>query len=288
LFADERKRPIPAVPRRIGVVTSAQAAAFQDICRVLAERFPAVEVVLAHTLVQGDEAPAQIVAALAHLGSLGSLDVVILARGGGSLEDLWAFNNEAVARAIVACPVPVVTGVGHETDITIADFAADLRAPTPSAAAMAVVPDRQELLLQVSTLLAEIHRGIGERLNRESAAVASLGRELGLRSPSRRIAQQRQAIDDALAVMRERVMHHISMRGERLRSRHVQLKLLDPLRTLDRGFALITDGEGRIVRSISQVEAHTEIRVRLRDGSFPASVRSAPEPLRATDAGVMG
>lgn len=276
LFAEELKRPIPALPRRIGVVTSAQAAAFQDICRVLEERFPAVEVVLAHTLVQGEDAPAQIVAALEHLGALGDIDVVILARGGGSLEDLWAFNDEHVARAVRACPVPVVTGVGHETDTTIADFAADLRAPTPSAAAMAVVPDRQELLGQIATLEVELRRVVVERMARERAQVALLARELELRSPMRRVEQQRQVLDELALVLRERALHHIMVKGERLRSRHLQLKLLDPLRTLDRGFALVTDGEGRIVRDIAAISAGDSIGVRLRDGSFPATVSGPP------------
>jgi exodeoxyribonuclease VII large subunit len=160
LFDPARKRPLPILPRTIGVVTSPQAAAFQDICRVLQARFPAVEVVLAPTLVQGAEAPAQIVAALRQLGQQGGIDVIIVARGGGSIEDLWAFNDEGVARAIVASPIPVVTGVGHETDTTIADFAADVRAPTPSAAAAAVVPDREDVLVQVRAFRQDLRASI--------------------------------------------------------------------------------------------------------------------------------
>src|SRR6185437_4744919 len=152
LFDAERKRALPALPRRVGVVTSPQAAAYQDVLRVLGARFPAIEVVLSPALVQGEEAPAQIVAAIHRLASAPGIDVILLVRGGGSLEDLWAFNSELVARAIAASPIPLVSGVGHETDTTIADFAADLRAPTPSAAAGAVVPDRLELLSQIAAL----------------------------------------------------------------------------------------------------------------------------------------
>ena len=145
LFDEAHKRPLPEWPRRIGVVTSPTGAALQDILRVLSGRFPLVEVAVAPALVQGSEAPAAICRALAACAAEDDLDLVIIARGGGSIEDLWAFNDEAVARAIYACPVPVVTGVGHETDFTIADFVADLRAPTPSAAAAAAVPDIAEI-----------------------------------------------------------------------------------------------------------------------------------------------
>ena len=145
LFDDERKRPLPVFPRKIGVVTSPNAAAFQDVLNVLRRRFPLVEVVLSPTLVQGADAPAQIVRALDRLSRRDDIDVIWVGRGGGSIEDLWAFNDEAVARAIVASRVPVISGVGHETDFTIADFAADLRAPTPSAAAELLTPDISEM-----------------------------------------------------------------------------------------------------------------------------------------------
>ena len=145
LFAPERKRPLPEFPHRIGVVTSPTGAVIRDICNILARRWPLVEVLLAPTQVQGQDAPPQIVAALDALYARDDLDLIIVARGGGSLEDLWAFNDERVARKIAESPVPVVSGVGHETDFTIADFVADLRAPTPSAAAELTTPDRAEL-----------------------------------------------------------------------------------------------------------------------------------------------
>ena len=279
LFADERKRPLPMLPRRVGVVTSPQAAAFQDICRVLRSRFPAVEVVLAPTLVQGVDAPPRIVAAIKHLGRRGDIDVIIVARGGGSLEDLWAFNEEIVARAIAGCPVPVVTGVGHETDTTIADFAADLRAPTPSAAAAAVVPDREDLLVQLAALRQDLQRGVSDRLARHRGDLASCRRELLQRSPERHIDQRRQQLDDMLTVVRERSLHHIMLKGEQLRSRHTQLKLLDPLRTLDRGFALVLDRHGTIVRTTHALAMGDDVRLRLRDGTVVARITGTPEPL---------
>lgn len=279
LFDDGRKRPLPPLPARIGVVTSEQAAAFQDICRVLSERYPIAEVVLARTLVQGDEAPMQIASAIRRLGDRGDIDVIIVARGGGSMEDLWAFNEEVVARAIFDSPVPIVTGVGHETDTTIADFVADLRAPTPSAAAAAAVPDREELLGQVLALHGELRQTMRDQLSQQRAGIAALSRELALRSPERRMAQNRQRLDELQLVLRERVLHHIQIKGERLRSRHTQLKLLDPLRTLERGFAIVTDGEGTIVRDGAALRSGQAIRVRLRDGSVPATVSGPIDPI---------
>jgi exodeoxyribonuclease VII large subunit len=266
------------MPRRIGVVTSAQAAAFADICRVLAARYPVAEIVLAHTLVQGVEAPGQIVDALARLAMLGTLEVIIVARGGGSLEDLWAFNEEAVARAIVACPLPVVTGIGHETDTTIADLAADLRAPTPTAAALAVTPDRQELLVQIAALHDDLRRALDERLRQERAQLAERLRELAYLHPARRMAQSRQRVDELDTVLRERALHHIDLHRERLQSRHAELALLDPRETLDRGFALVLDAEGRIVRGATGVVPGTSLRVRLRDGVIPVTVTGAVQP----------
>ncbi|RLC60253.1 MAG: exodeoxyribonuclease VII large subunit, partial [Chloroflexota bacterium] len=156
LFAPERKRPLPRFPRRIGVVTSPSAAALRDILNVLGRRYPLAEVLLAPTPVQGDDAPPQIVAAIEALNGRDDVDIIIVARGGGSLEELWAFNDERVARAVAASRIPVICGVGHETDFSLADFAADVRAPTPSAAAELVAPDRAELRAQVAGLAAAL------------------------------------------------------------------------------------------------------------------------------------
>jgi exodeoxyribonuclease VII large subunit len=171
LFDADRKRSLPHFPRRIGVVTSPSGAVLRDILNVLRRRYPLAEVIVAPTLVQGPEAPAQIVRALERVGQVPGVDVIILARGGGSLEDLWAFNDEAVARAIVAAPVPVVSGVGHETDFTIADFAADLRAPTSSAAAELVTPDRAALRQQVERAASTARGGL-RRADRAAATGA--------------------------------------------------------------------------------------------------------------------
>ena len=280
LFAPERKRELPTIPRRIGVVTSPQAAAFHDICRVLASRFPAVEVVLSPSLVQGAEAPNQLVAALERLARVSNIDVILLARGGGSLEDLWAFNDERLARAIVASPIPVVTGVGHETDTTIADFAADLRAPTPSAAAAAVVPDRRELDAQVAAVSHQLREEIDSHLADHRASLNVAVNNLGTWSPLRSINQRRQRIDDLLQVGRDHLVHHVRLRGERLLGEERALLLLNPLRTMDRGFALVLRGGDVIVRDAGHLVLDERIRIRFRDGEVTAVITETAHAAR--------
>lgn len=193
LFAPERKRPLPVFPRSIGIVTSPQAAALRDVLTTLRRRAPHIKVVLYPTLVQGDEAPARITAAITAAANRAECEVLLVVRGGGSIEDLWAFNDEAVARAIAACPMPVVSGVGHETDFTIADFAADLRAPTPTAAAELTSPDRDALLAQLQargeTLARRWRRGLEQRQQQ----LDWLARRL--KHPAEKLAQQRQGLN---------------------------------------------------------------------------------------------
>ncbi|NLG48687.1 MAG: exodeoxyribonuclease VII large subunit, partial [Chloroflexi bacterium] len=196
LFDEERKRELPFWPRRIGVVTSPTGAALQDILNVLSARYPLVEVVLSPSMVQGTQAPESLVQALERLNTFDDIDVILLARGGGSLEDLWAFNDERVVRAIAASRIPVVSGVGHEVDFTIADFVADLRAPTPSAAAAAVVPDRQELYAQVLAMSDRLDTLVQFRLNDLRERLATSTRWLKLHDPRRVLAEQGQRVDD--------------------------------------------------------------------------------------------
>jgi exodeoxyribonuclease VII large subunit len=273
LFDAERKRPLPLFPRRLGVVTSPAAAALRDIVNVLRRRYPLVEVVLSPTPVQGDEAPPQIVAAIEALNEHTDVDVIIVARGGGSLEDLWAFNDELVARAIYASRVPVVTGVGHETDFTIADFVADVRAPTPSAAAELVVPDRQELRGAVEGWrgrLMQLMRGhIGEKCR------ALQYREQVLRrfSPQAHIDNYRQRIDDLIRSALAGLKHRLALGRERLRTLDSQLQTLSPLATLERGYAIARHlGTGKVVRSVAQVVAGDWLEVRVSDGQFESRV----------------
>lgn len=196
LFAQERKRSLPTLPKRIGVITSPTGAAVQDILQVLARRFPAVAVLIYPVPVQGAQAAAELIAALKLAGKRRECDVLILARGGGSLEDLWAFNDELLARAIAASPIPVVSGIGHEIDFTIADFAADIRAPTPSAAAEIVVPEVDEWFRTFGSLGLRLQRGMQQRLELSVKRLRWLSGRAALVSPSARLTQQTQRLDD--------------------------------------------------------------------------------------------
>lgn len=276
LFDEARKRAIPPRPGRIGIVTSSTAAALRDIMRTLAARYPLVDVVLAPAAVQGLEAPQSIVLSLAALNRWSAererLDVIIVARGGGSIEELWAFNDERVARAIAGSAVPVVTGVGHETDFTIADFAADLRAATPTAAAAACSPDQRELRAALGALLARGLATLTGQLDGMTVAVAALEARAALASPQRAIARDRQRLDDlarrgglaTAAAMRNRRAH--------LQGLARQVTALDPARVLARGYAIVTSGDW-LVSSARQVTAGDPINVRVADGGFDATVQ---------------
>lgn len=214
LFEAGRKRPLPRLPRRIGVITSPTGAAIRDILHVLARRFAAIPVMIYPVPVQGVQAAGEIVAALALAAARRECDVLILARGGGSLEDLWAFNDETLARAIVASPIPIISGVGHEVDTTIADFAADLRAPTPSAAAEMVVPDGEEWLRALRTLGARLSQGMRRRLQHDRKALEWLSHRASLVSPAARLLDQMQHLDE----LEQRLSRALRQRVSELRS----------------------------------------------------------------------
>lgn len=305
LLDEARKRPLPALPRRIGVVTSPKAAALRDVLATLAVRAPQVEVLLYPTPVQGAEAPAGIVAALRAAARRAECDLLLLVRGGGSIEDLWAFNDEAVARALAASPMPVVCGVGHETDFTIADFVADLRAPTPTAAATLAVPDRSELLGRVGVLAARLASAFGRlddqraqrldtalRLLRSPTAyldarsrwLDALARRLtaaataGLHQPLRRLDRasarlrppQVQPAARALDVLGARLRQAQSAawqrREDRLEALAHKLELVSPHAVLGRGYAIVQREDGAVVRSPAEVDSGERLEVRLAQG----------------------
>jgi exodeoxyribonuclease VII large subunit len=267
LFAPERKRPLPEFPHRMGLVTSPTGAAVRDICNVLSRRWPLVEVILAPTQVQGEDAPPQIVAALAALYRRDDLDLIIVARGGGSLEDLWAFNDERVARKIAGSPVPVVSGVGHETDFTIADFVADVRAPTPSAAAELTTPDRTELGAQLAALCAQLAAALADDLRGRRVALESQVRALAHLSPANQLINWRQRTDDLMMQATLGISHLLQLRRERLTGVAARLEALNPLAVLQRGYAVVRR-DGQLVRSVSQVERGDRLAVRVSDGEF--------------------
>jgi exodeoxyribonuclease VII large subunit len=273
LFDPQRKRPIPRWPERIGIVTSATGAALRDMLNTIRRRYPLVEVVLAPTAVQGEEAPAGIVAAIQALNKAVHPDVILLARGGGSIEDLWAFNDERVARAIAASPAPIITGIGHETDFTIADFVSDLRAPTPTAAAELATPNRADLQAATDEFQARLQRAIQIRLSAWRWDLDSRRNNLVLHSPIRRIRSDRQRLDDQTRHLATLLAHQLALRRIQLSNMQKSLSSLDPLSILERGYALVSQADGRLVRSVQQVKPGDSLSVRVKDGSFPVQVQ---------------
>jgi exodeoxyribonuclease VII large subunit len=269
LFDESRKRPLPAFPRRIGVVTSPAGAVFHDICNVLRRRWPLSEVVLSPTPVQGPDAVFGIVAGIEQLNRQPGVDVIIVARGGGSVEELWTFNEEPVARAVFGSLIPIVSAVGHETDFTICDYVADLRAPTPSAAAELVAPDAFQVGTQVRGAVIFAVGTMQQRLDRERSGVE------GLVSRAARAAtdvdRYRQRLDD----IERRVLRAVASRGRERRDAlgrcQAQLAALDPQATLDRGYAVVHRG-GRVVSSIAEIATGDGLVIKVADGGFPASV----------------
>jgi exodeoxyribonuclease VII large subunit len=273
LFAPERKRPLPQFPRRIGVVTSPVAAALRDILNVLSRRYPLAELLLAPTLVQGNDAPPQIVGAIETLNAREDVDVIIVARGGGSLEELWAFNDERVARAVAGSRTPVICGVGHETDFSLADFAADVRAPTPSAAAELVAPDRAELRAQVVGMMGVLVTTLRALVEERRWKLAEQVRALKHLSPAVQLVQARQHVDDLLGGARAALRHDLALRRERLGGLIGRLAGVSPLGTLERGYAVVRHRETEaVVRSVGQVASGDTLDVRVSDGEFEARV----------------
>ncbi len=232
LFAPERKRPLPTLPKRIGVITSPSGAAVRDILHVLARRFAAIPVLIYPVAVQGASATAEICAAIASAGARAECDVLILARGGGSLEDLWAFNQEPLARAIIASPIPIVTGIGHEIDFTIADFAADVRAPTPSAAAEIVVPDCEEWLVSLRRSGARLRRALLRSMQARAERLRWLTGRAALVSPVARLAQQSQRLDELEQRLTRSMRRVLSERRSALSERRGALWQVSPIARL--------------------------------------------------------
>lgn len=272
LFDPARKRPIPRWPQRIGIVTSPTGAALRDILNTIRRRYPLVEVTLAPTPVQGEEAPGGIVAALKALNRLVEPDVILLARGGGSIEDLWAFNDEGVARAIVASQAPVISGVGHETDFTISDFAADLRAPTPTAAAELATPHQSDLRQAIRDLLERLERGAAARLALPRWQLNELDRRLLMVSPAAQLRTDRQRLDELSHSSQVAVLHSLRLQRERLLGLKQRLDGLSPQAVLRRGYAIVQHPDGRLVQRVVQVSPGDPLKVRVSDGDFGVRV----------------
>ena len=305
LFKPDRKRPLPAFPRRIGIVTSRGAAALHDVTTALARRAPQVEVVLYPSAVQGAEAPAALCAAIALASARREVDVLIVCRGGGALEDLWAFNDERVVRALVGATMPVVCGVGHETDVTLADLAADLRAPTPTAAAELAAPSQRSCLDLLTGLDQRRRRAAqalidlqGQRLDRTTARFArptDALRRQGQRIDTlgqRLAASTRRGMDMRCAVfgqaegrLRRSVGALLSSQATHLRTARERLDGLDPRRVLARGYALLMDPVGHALVSIAEVVAGASVQAHLADGRLDLDVTAVRKLSRAEDRG---
>lgn len=274
LFEAERKRPVPEQPAIIGIVTSPKAAALQDMLRVLRHRYPLAQVILSPSLVQGDEAPASIAAALDRLNEHGEADVIIVGRGGGSIEDLWAFNEEIVARAIARSRIPVISGVGHETDFTIADFVADYRASTPTAAATSAVPDIEEWRTTVRSYQQNLYDTMTTLLYELAEDLDIAQRDLRRASPLRLIDDRHQQLDDVAERLQSHMQHQLSLQRERLRGVTLQLHSLSPLLTIARGYAIVRrDSDGTIVTSTQQTDEGDILTIQVQDGYIPVAVR---------------
>jgi len=283
LFDAARKRPLPRFPRALGIVTSPTGAALQDILNVLRRRYPLLEVYLSPTLVQGEDAPEQIVRAIQRLNDAGCCDVILVARGGGSLEELWAFNDERVVRAIAASPTPVVSGIGHEIDYTLADFAADVRAPTPSAAAEIITPDINDLRLQVDAMSLTLTETMQARLTRARASLSTLQRALRLLSPFNQLARQRERLDEARTRLAAALAHRLAVLRLRLDGLRARLEGVGPLATLARGYAIVRDADGCIVRSVRAVQRGARLQITVADGSFDAQALDGQGERRTTE-----
>ncbi|MGB9791598.1 MAG: exodeoxyribonuclease VII large subunit [Thermacetogeniaceae bacterium] len=274
LFSADNKKPIPFLPRKVGVVTSPNGAAWHDIVSVIRRRFPQMPIVLAPASVQGEQAPYEIQAALAALGRRKDIDVVIVGRGGGTLEELWAFNTEEVARAIFNMPIPVVSAVGHETDYSIADFVADLRAPTPSAAAEMVVPDRRELEQKLNDLYCRLLRAVTRSLRDKQSRIRAIAEHnLPLSAVSRLVLKKRE-VSFLERRLLEAIRSKIATSKSKIELLAAKLDGVSPLAILRRGYCLCCNPKtGRVIKSVRESDVGEMVDVVLKDGKMHCLVK---------------
>lgn len=277
LFDVERKRPLPSFPRRIGIVTSPDAAAFRDVQNVLRRRYPLAELVISPTLVQGPEAPAQIIRAITRLQTSG-VDVLLICRGGGSIEDLWAFNDELVGRALASSSIPTVSGVGHETDTTIVDFVADVRAPTPSAAAEIAVPDQESLRLSLQSADMALRSAAQMTINARREALARANSRLRVSSPQRPVRDSQQRVDERVARLDAALKRYHTRLSERLAGRRAALEAANPQAILARGYAIVRRvGDLTPLRHPEDAPPGTRLDISVQGGQLRARVEGEDE-----------
>jgi len=272
LFDPTRKKSIPKLPRRIGIVTSPTGAAIRDILNIIERRHPGMSWILAPAAVQGEAAPREVAQAISRLNRHGNVDVIIVGRGGGSLEELWAFNTDIVARAIAASVIPIISAVGHETDVTISDYVADLRAPTPSAAAELAVPILLDLQYHVTQLSVQLQSAMTELIQRKRLYLEGIANKGPLKDPFWRIDQNRQRLDSLQMRLQEGMTRFVIDKNGILNLLAAKLDLLSPLAILGRGYSLTYNAEGQLIRSASQSERGDQVRIRLGEGSLHCQV----------------
>ena len=277
IFEDNRKRPIPSQPKLIGIVTSPTAAALQDILKSLLSRFPMVDAVLSPASVQGEAAPAEIVKALERLNKLVHPDVILIGRGGGSLEDLWAFNDEQVVRAVAASEAPVISGVGHETDFTLTDFAADLRAPTPTGAAVMAVPDIGDINILLNGWNVLLEQTMVNILEQQRNKLIGIKNGLDLLSPGWQIKQHMQRLDNSSLRMDFIINQYFLHQRQQLELTEEKIISYDPRHILGRGYALVEDKDGSVITTIKRVQLDQDISVHVSDGTISADVTGVKE-----------
>ncbi len=271
LFANEHKKPIPAIPSNVGVITSPTGAAVRDIIDIIGRRYPAVNIVLAPVLVQGEGAPEQLIRAVRRFSESKAVDVIIIGRGGGSMEDLWAFNDEGLARAIYDCEIPVISAVGHETDVTICDFVSDLRAPTPSAAAELAVPNMADLLYTVDNLYKRCRTSLYNRLDMYDRQYERFIKLSEAYSPSKVYDKQLQAVDNLADRAKTSIDSRLSAKAALAQELTSKLEALNPLAVLNRGFSFITNN-GKPAASVDDVMAGDTVDIRFKDGTVKAEI----------------
>ena len=271
LFDEARKRPLPPMPKRIGVITSPSGAAVHDIINVLGRRFPAAEMILYPSEVQGAQAPAQLIAGVELFSITGLVDVIILGRGGGSAEDLWAFNDESLARAVASCAVPVISAVGHESDFTICDFVADRRAPTPSAAAEIAVPDMGEILRSLAAVRGGLQASMQKRIAQEKRILDRITQSRVFSRPEQMLDSFRIRLDEHEVDLNRAIELTIGQKRQSTAAVAGKLQALNPLAVLARGYATVSH-DGTSVTSIQQIQERDTLDIRFADGSVRATV----------------
>lgn len=273
LFNPIYKKPLPKIPKRVGVITSPTGAAIRDIINILGRRFPYAEGVLYPALVQGDGAPAQLIAGMKYFNSANNVDVIIIGRGGGSIEDLWAFNDEGLAREIFASKIPVISAVGHETDFTICDFVADRRAPTPSAAAELAVPETMELKQKILNIIGRMDMLIMHNIKNSRQRLNELAGKRVLNTPDYIVDDRRFQLMNLDARMENGMKYSLSLKKEVFARYTSKLEALNPMSVISRGYSAVFSDGGQLIKSVDQVEVGDRLNFKTVDGTVSAEVK---------------